>query len=801
MAYGMSRVNASLRLFRAALVGLAGLSPVGAHATTFQILDFTDAVVVVSSGTLAEDERFAATVLVEEVAARTGIRWRVDTATSFDVPYVRLAIPDSVDPELGDEGYRIEVDLIDTWVEGPAAIRLSANRRRGLLYAVGYLLRQTDWDEDAVLLPSDLSCVSVPDQALRGMQLGYGPMQNTYDAWDEGQYEQYIRELVLFGMNAVESSTSMRDRPGDGNDLMDMSRAEMNAYLSDICARYDIAFWLFTPATVDLSDQRERRQLLAAHEAVYRDMSRLDVVFVPGGDPGHNDPRDLMPFLRELSELVVKYHPEASVWFSMQKFEPDKAEWTFDYLNEHQPDWIGGIVAGPWDPGIDAIRRRVPSKYSIRCYPDITHNIRSQFPVPWWDPALIATIGREGPNPRPEDQSIIHRAYTRGTIGFLAYSEGIHDDVNKIVWLARGWEAGADIRAVLVEYARLFLAPGVSERAADGILAFERGWRGSLATNGGVEATLALWRRLEDGRPDLVENWRWQLGLLRAYYDAYIRNRLVYETQLEAQAYESLARASEIGANAAMVEAEAALERAVSAPVRPELAQRIRELCYELYRSIGYQTSVEEYGAHGPERGAILDFMDRPVNDRWWLEDRFADIRALDGEPERCARLDSIRSWESPGRWSVYDDVGNVAKSPHVVRGETIDTDPYMSRNPNPFAMWWEEGRTRARQSWVTDIHWPIALRYDDLDASGKYVVRMTGAGDIRPRFNGIHVEPTAYGPDREDLKEWPVPYDALADGPLVITFDDPDVGNIHWRQWSRVNEVWLIRNDGEEPR
>ncbi len=77
----------------------------------------------------------------------------------------------------------------------------------------------------------------------------------------------------------------------------------------------------------------------------------------------------------------------------------------------------------------------------------------------------------------------------------------------------------------------------------------------------------------------------------------------------------------------------------------------------------------------------------------------------------------------------------------------------------------------------------------------------MTGAGDIRPRFNGIHVEPTAYGPDREDLKEWPVPYDALADGPLVITFDDPDVGNIHWRQWSRVNEVWLIRNDGEEPR
>jgi hypothetical protein len=31
-------------------------------------------------------------------------------------------------------------------------------------------------------------------------------------------------------------------------------------------------------------------------------------------------------------------------------------------------------------------------------------------------------------------------------------------------------------------------------------------------------------------------NWRWQLCLLRAYYDAYTRRRLIYESRLEDEA-------------------------------------------------------------------------------------------------------------------------------------------------------------------------------------------------------------------------------------------------------------------------
>jgi len=61
--------------------------------------------------------------------------------------------------------------------------------------------------------------------------------------------------------------------------------------------------------------------------------------------------------------------------------------------------------------------------------------------------------------------------------------------------------------------------------------------------------------------PFELRNWRFLQGLYRAYYDAYVRRRLIYETELEAQALEVLARAGEVGTLAAMAETESHIER------------------------------------------------------------------------------------------------------------------------------------------------------------------------------------------------------------------------------------------------
>jgi hypothetical protein len=253
-----------------------------------------------------------------------------------------------------------------------------------------------------------------------------------------------------------------------------------------------------------------------------------------------------------------------------------------------------------------------------------------------------------------------------------------------------------------------------------------------------------------------------------------------------------LAEAPTRGANAVIESALGILQRAETERRRPELRERIVELCEALFRSIGLQTSVEKYQASGAERGAVLDYVDYPLNNRWWLEDQFAEIRKLASKQEKLARLELIRIWENPGLGSFYDDVGNVAKSPHVLRGESPDTDPKMIRNDNPGH--WEGGRKRARQSWYSNMDWPIGLRYDGLDPSAKYTVRTTGYGECLLRIDGERVQPTIDGKDIGEFKEFPVPQHLLADGTLLLTFDVPRESHLNWRQQSRLTELWLLR-------
>src|SRR5207249_7896468 len=193
-------------------------------------------------------------------------------------------------------------------------------------------------------------------------------------------------------------------------------------------------------------------------------------------------------------------------------------------------------VGGPSSPPLPETRARLAQRYGLRDYPDITHTVRSQYEAPFWDPAFAFTLGRESPNPRPAFFKLLQNYLAPYTSGFISYSDGVHDDVNKTVWSRLAWNPESQPREILVEYARFFFGPELAESAADGILALEKNWEGTLAGNGGVDATFALWHQLERQAPQLRGNWRWQLCLLRAYYDVYTRHRLLNESRLERKA-------------------------------------------------------------------------------------------------------------------------------------------------------------------------------------------------------------------------------------------------------------------------
>lgn len=675
-------------------------------------------------------------------------------------------------PEYQPEGYRLVLENDILWIIGADS--------RAVIFGIGELLRTSAIKKGSFLIEKNLDIASAPEYPLRGHQLGYRNTANSYDAWSVKQYDQYIRELVLFGTNAIENIPPLG---GDNSPHFKISREEMNVKMSEICDAYDIEYWVWTPGTVDLKDKELREKQLDLHEANYKQVPRLDNIFFPGGDPGHNHPREVMPFLKDLHTRLMKYHPEAGIWISLQGFSQEQIDYFYQYLNQHQPSWLRGVVSGPSSPSISETRYRLPKQYKHRHYPDITHNVRCDYPALNFDQAFALTIGREGINPQPVYYAKIHAKYAPFTDGFISYSDGCHDDVNKIIWSQRGWDTNKSILDILKEYVKFFFLPELENTASEGILGLEQNWIGPITTNGSIEPTLAFWRSLEDQYPQLTDNWRWQMLILRAYYDAYVRQRKINESNLEKQANQMLNQVDQLGSEEVMRLALEIVNKADTEPIELASRQKIETYCKDLYESIGLQTSVEKYQASNSQRGCILDFVDYPLNNRWWLADQFDMISKLPEEEKKTDRLKVIANWGNPGAGSYYDDISNIAHSPHVT------TTVYDAVDFG----WWESGYCRWRLSSQVYQNDPI-LEYEDLDPNARYLVRVAGYGDALIRVDGERLEPLVYDKEVEGFKEFVVPRHTVGDGKMTITFDRPEESHLRWRFYSRISDVWLIK-------
>ena len=753
-------------------------------------LDLGDAVIVVPAGGGRDAERLVASVLQEEIEQRSGIRWEIAERWPDDG---RAVVAIAAGPVAGWPALpshiedRPEAYLLERGARGGSpVIWLAARGRRPALFAAGRLLRALDWRPGSVRLDRALDVSTAPRYALRGHQLGYRHHSNTYDGWNEAQYERYIRELVLLGANAIEN-IPFQDRRASA--LMPLPRAEMVRRVSAICAKYDLEYWLWMPAEVDLADAGARRGALEAFTGLAATLPRLDAVFVPGGDPGDNAAPEVMPWLEALSRAARRRHPAATVWLSLQHFDREEVDFVFHWIESQQPDWLGGLVGGPSSYPLEDTRRRLPPRYRLRDYPDIGHTVRSQYPVSWWDPAFALTLGREPVNPRGRFYAGVHDRVARFTDGFITYSDGVNDDFNKAVWTLKGWDPSLDATAIAREYARLFFGADAVSAAVEGLLGLERNWDGPLAANTSVARTLAAWEAGQAHVPWLADNWRWQLHLMRATYDAYTRKRQQYEASLEEEAIDVLAQAGTTGALAAMRQASTVLDRASRENCCPRWRARIESLCQTLFETIRLQTSVATHSASGFERGAVLDFVDHPLNNRWHLQDRFAAIAALGGEASRQSAIATLVAWTRPGAGSFYDDVGNVAGAPRVSRPSNgLGATPHFT---------WEGGPSRSRLSSLTSQRWPAAIEYTGLDTTAGYVVRLHVMRpglppQVRLRIDGL----TATTPRRveDGTLDFAVAPALVQDGRLTLTFDDVDESDVNWRQHSRLTDAWLLR-------
>jgi len=780
------------------------------------MLDFSDSVIVVPRDT-GRVEQKAVVVLQEEIQKRTGIQlstthqWPAGGKSviavglqsqikQFGGPLTseaqKIEIP-------GKEGFGLVVKRGDR-----NAVIIVGKDARGVLYGIGRLLRKAYLTEASILVPDGLRIITAPKYPLRGHQLGYRPKTNAYDAWSVEQYDQYIRELALFGSNSIELIPPRSDDKFK-NALMKYEPLDMMMRVSEIIDSYGLDVWIWYPnmgKTEDFVDKKLMAKQLAEREEVFSKLKRVDNILVPGGDPGHLHPNQFFPWMDRVAGVLHKYHPKAKIWVSPQAMDPTR-EWLssfYKYVNK-KPDWLGGVVFAPWvKTPIEQMRQIVDKDIPIRRYPDITHNVACQYPVRNWDLAFALTLHRECYNPRPVAMKKIHNRFDKFACGSLTYSEGINDDINKFVWGDQDWDPQTPVIETLRDYCRFFISPKFCDEIAQGFMAEERNWDGPLAANTEVDVTYQQWHELEKQVPEKVrENYRFEMGLLRAYYDEYIRHRLIHETDLEMQAMDVLRSAEQRGSLSAIDKAEKILLKAKEEPVATDYKQKCEELADSLFEKIGSQLTVKKHHAQHRTRGAFMDGIDEPLNNIAWLRSQFKRIRNIKGESARLEAIDKVVNRTNPGPGGFYDNMGDYCSMKRIVNTVPWEDDPGTLRSPR-IAFYYKVNRPEDRDipmAWKnqagTIYETPLKLFYDNLDPDAKYKVRVTYAGrrgnKVRLVADDIYKVHDLIKTRKPPVREFAIPREATKDGQLELTWTCGE-----GERGSQICEIWLIKDDNK---
>src|SRR5438132_48194 len=125
--------------------------------------------------------------------------------------------------------------------------RRACESRRPFGKCAGRLSRELDMKPGAVAIGGNIDITTAPRYSLRGHQLGYRPKCNSYDAWDLPVWEQYFRDLAVFGCNAIELIPPRSDDAASSPHFP-KPPMEMMQGMSRLADEYGLDVWIWYPA-------------------------------------------------------------------------------------------------------------------------------------------------------------------------------------------------------------------------------------------------------------------------------------------------------------------------------------------------------------------------------------------------------------------------------------------------------------------------------------------------------------------------------------------------------------------------
>jgi len=710
------------------------------------------------------------------------------------------------------EGYAVKtVEL-----EGARAMIAVGADRRGVLYAAGEVLRRGRPCKKGMAFDA-IDVATAPAYRYRGFSANQGGtmMQATgARAWSQEEWQEYVMSMALAGANCFYAGGAGFDFVKSFG-LMAVTGSRPNE-LADFPEE-----WQATERGrwVCPSIPEARQALMDRWTKDFAAREDYDVMRMFAGDPGGCRCDKCAPWgamfvdlCAEMAAIWLEHHPDSVVMIANQDLLNAGDQAIFDYLNEAPRDWLYAIAYGPGSnalssyfrselredlfvyPGAGPVNRylaetlnQLPRYQKIVHYSDITHWISAQYEVENPEPNLVRVYGRRTFHTRPNAFYQVFQAIMPFSEGDIIYSEGYHDEFHQYLWNRLLWDPNRSLDDVTLEYGRLHFGEAAADLMRQAMNQLEENLEAPLATNPGIDRYYLLVKEAgwQVSARTMEQDHRWRLHMQKAALDKYLQLKVQRERTQEDRVVRAVLAALEPnGLEAGLAAAAATLEEPFETPEMAALKDEARRLGEESearfgVRSVGYFA------------------LDNPLTSLAWLARVVEQAVASDTADAKRTVLSAVADYAALEDGEFYDDAGNSARQPHLVKGGSFDAtammDPANRPSHNTLAYNLDEVRG-------------VIFRYTGLDTDAAYKVRMTLVLpriplamldlDAPPRKAQHILADGEYLAKDVELPEftarqfdYDVPKRFTEDGTLEIAFERCEGG-----LGTLVSEIWLLK-------
>ncbi|MCL1856159.1 MAG: glycoside hydrolase family 20 zincin-like fold domain-containing protein [Kiritimatiellaeota bacterium] len=479
----------------------------------------------------------AVEALAKVVRVRTGLEVRCNGIPAVDpavVPDIRLGIR----ADIGTEGYEI--------ADCPSGgVAITGGCERGVLYGIGRFLHEARYEAGRVT-PGAWRGVSRPACSLRGMYLAFH--QNAYSFASIEELTDYMESLALWGVNTVAfhfwnptDTTSPEAKAVVARHrsiLMAAKALGMRVALLDSpnCGDVDAPPEAYAPAFPDTDPERRGTsgiRVCPSHPAGFAYLSKrmdryvagyedigIDYIVAFPYDSGGCGCPDCWPWgAKGFLTLSKEWVRVARLRYPDIKFI--LGTWCYDVCETPDGEWEGlAKELADKNGWVDYIM--ADSHFEFPEYP-LKHGVPGNLPMINF--AEISMWGRFpwgafGANPLPERFQRIWDETDGKLDGGLPYSEGMFEDINKIIFANFFWDKAAKASDAVRAYIAYEYGHQVVDIVYEAIRLLEKTYPRTEWERADVEKAYALILQADALLDERAKtSWRWRILYLRAVVD------------------------------------------------------------------------------------------------------------------------------------------------------------------------------------------------------------------------------------------------------------------------------------------